>query len=408
MTTTTVKEDTTWDFRGCDTKEFTHCFHMYPAMMIPQIARRLIEAHGHERGILLDPYCGTGTSLVEATLFGMHGVGCDINPLARLIATTKTTTILPEILDNSITKFEAATRRKTRTKIDIPEVHGIEYWFSDKITEQLGKIRSNIMKIDNITIQNFFWVAFSETVRECSYTRNGEFKLFRMPKEKLDDYNPDPYSIIISKLNRNLSGMLSYINNCKDVEVIVSEANTSNFDQPPSDELIDIIVTSPPYGDSSTTVAYGQYSRLSSDWLGLPDSKKVDKISMGGTKKEGGIPFSPVTSAIEQIESQDNKRSREVEAFYLDLGNSINCLAEMMAEESTVCYVVGNRRVKGVVLPTNKFIVDQWEKHGYRHEATFTRNIPNKRMPSINSPTNVAGKTAHTMNKEYIVVCSRV
>lgn len=79
--------DETWDFQYADTKEYTHCFHTYPAMMIPQIARKLLKEYGIEGGWLLDPYCGTGTSLVEASLFGMHSVGCDINPLVRLIAT---------------------------------------------------------------------------------------------------------------------------------------------------------------------------------------------------------------------------------------------------------------------------------------------------------------------------------
>ena len=49
--------------------------------------------------MLLDPYCGTGTSLVEASMFGMNGAGCDINPLVRLIATAKTTPISPQVLE---------------------------------------------------------------------------------------------------------------------------------------------------------------------------------------------------------------------------------------------------------------------------------------------------------------------
>ena len=68
-------KDESWDFRTADTKEYTHCFHTYPAMMIPQIARKLLNRYGVEGEWLLDPYCGTGTSLVEASLFGMHSVG---------------------------------------------------------------------------------------------------------------------------------------------------------------------------------------------------------------------------------------------------------------------------------------------------------------------------------------------
>ncbi len=53
--------DESWDFRKSNTKEYTHCFHPYPAMMIPQVARRIIENYGSKTEILFDPYCGTGT-----------------------------------------------------------------------------------------------------------------------------------------------------------------------------------------------------------------------------------------------------------------------------------------------------------------------------------------------------------
>ena len=48
-------KDESWDFREADTKEYTHCFHTYPAMMIPQIARQLLKEYGTEDGWLLDP-----------------------------------------------------------------------------------------------------------------------------------------------------------------------------------------------------------------------------------------------------------------------------------------------------------------------------------------------------------------
>ena len=78
-----------WDFRGSNTKEYTHCFHIYPAMMIPQIARKLIELYGQNASLLFDPYCGTGTSLVEGRLAGLNVVGTDLNPTARFISKSK-------------------------------------------------------------------------------------------------------------------------------------------------------------------------------------------------------------------------------------------------------------------------------------------------------------------------------
>ena len=55
--------DCTWDFKKANTKQTTHCFHNYPAMMIPQIAEKLLFKYGNACKQLFDPYCGTGSHL---------------------------------------------------------------------------------------------------------------------------------------------------------------------------------------------------------------------------------------------------------------------------------------------------------------------------------------------------------
>src|SRR3989338_790503 len=90
-----------WDFKKADTKEYTNCIHTYPAMMIPQIARRLIYLYGKNAKTLLDPFCGSGTSLVEASLTNhiKGAYGFDLNPLAILISKVKTTKTDPKKLE---------------------------------------------------------------------------------------------------------------------------------------------------------------------------------------------------------------------------------------------------------------------------------------------------------------------
>src|ERR687885_374788 len=142
-TRTNKSVDESWDFRKANTKEYTHCFHQYPAMMIPQVARRIIENFGKKSKILFDPYCGTGTSLVEANLKGINAVGTDINPLARLIAIAKTTQIDIEVLDFFIDDFlkiffstDSYTERINT--VTIPAIINIDFWFSKDIKEKLG------------------------------------------------------------------------------------------------------------------------------------------------------------------------------------------------------------------------------------------------------------------------------
>lgn len=412
MMTNTKYKDVSWDFRKSDTKEYTHCFHNYPAMMIPQVARKLLEQYGVRGGWLLDPYCGTGTSLVEASMFGMNAVGCDINPLVRLIASAKTNLLPLHILDEHLADLQDTLMRvrfngNGSHATHIPPIFNMDYWFSSRVVGCLSTLREHILYVRDDVIRNFMWVAFSETARECSYTRNGEFKLVRMPAQKLESYDPDVFGIFQDKLARNRNGLAAYLERREDVDILITDANTANGERPLTAQSFDLIITSPPYGDSSTTVAYGQFSRLSAEWIGLPNPRKVDRISMGGSRKYGYLPESPVSPAIEEIRSVDRKRALQVEAFYIDLRNSIQTVASITSEHAVVCYVVGNRRVKGVTLPTDEFVEFAFGSLGFSHRETIVRNIPNKRMPLANSPSNVAGKTDTTMREECIVICQR-
>lgn len=406
--------DETWDLQNADTKAYTHCFHTYPAMMIPQIARKLLKRYGVENGWLLDPYCGTGTSLVEASLFGMHSVGCDINPLVRLIATAKSTPICLSILDKTLSRlndhlFQIEFQKGKVPDAPVPNILNLAYWFSEDVIKSLAYLRNWVKDLTDKAIRNFILIAFSETVREVSYTRNGEFKLYRMPAKKLQNFRPDVFGIFGKKLSRNRAGLAAFLEKRKNVEASVSGANTVQGELPMPRPLggYDLVITSPPYGDSHTTVAYGQFSRLSAEWIGLSNPRKVDRLAMGGQPSKETLADSPVSSAIEKIRSVDEKRAGEVSAFYIDLERSISSIAQVLSSRATICYVVGNRRVKGIVLPTDEFIVSTFQQHGFAHKETIVRNIPNKRMPKKNSPSNIAGETSTTMHEEHIVVCQR-
>ncbi len=404
-----------WDFRGEDTRAMTHCFHDYPARMIPQIPVRLFDLFGTSAKKLFDPYCGTGTSLVEARLRGIDAVGTDLNPLARLIAKTKTTPIRQQILDLYLKNFSEfvfkARLEGEPSVLLLPNFKNIEFWFQPEVIRKLAYLKKYIWQIDNEGVRDFFKVAFSETAREASLTRNEEFKLFRMTEKHRTSFKPDVYGIIENKLSRNRNGMLAFLDALKrspsKSTVSVFDFNTvEGIPKSMAQSNFDLVITSPPYGDSRTTVAYGQYSRLSSQWLDLKEANLVDKKLMGG-QSNGHIPkfdCNPLDKAIAQISEADNKRALEIASFYIDLRRSIENVSTLVSRSGYVCYVVGNRRVKGVTLPTDEAIVCLFGRNKFVHVDTFVRAIPNKRMPSRNSPTNERGKLDTTMLNEYIVV----
>jgi len=408
--------DNTWDFRTANTKQYTHCFHSYPAMMIPQVAGRILDEFGNNAKILFDPYCGTGTSLVEANIRGIDGIGTDINPLARLIAKVKTIVIPLDLLDEYLKDFNdfifSIRLEGQNINPKIPNFKNIDYWFKKETQFFLAIIKEYIEKIDNQNVKDFFKVAFSETVREVSLTRNSEFKLYRMSKKQIEKFNPDVFSVMAEKLIRNRRGMMEYISIKRNNSVSkIYDFNTvyeipRNIITP---ESVDIVVTSPPYGDSRTTVAYGQFSRLANQWLGFEKFNEVDKRSMGGIRKKEFryFDFEPLDMILEQIAQKDNKRVYDVISFYIDYEKSISNISKIVKNEGVVAYVVGNRRVKGIEIPNDEITREFFERNGFKHIKTIIREIPNKRMPKRNSPTNIQGLTETTMNYEYIVILQK-
>lgn len=410
-------KDYSWDFRDSDTKELTHCFHAYPAMMIPQIARRLLQKYGSSAKTLFDPYCGSGTSLVEANVKDINALGTDLNPLARLIAKTKTTPIDIQTLDLYLKDFNDyyfnfQFNIQKSVSIVIPQFNNINFWFNENAQIKLSLIKKYIDNIKQPKIKNFFLTVFSETVRESSLTKKGEFKLVRIPEEKREQFNPDSFGIMLSKLSRNKAGLLNFIKQKQNG----SSSKVYNFNTVNSvpkdiipDEFIDIIITSPPYGDSRTTVAYGQYSRLANQWMGIKDASNVDKSLMGGVRYNSNFVFDSkhLQETLEKIDKKDSKRRQEVESFFIDYKNSIDNVSKTLKKKGIVCYVVGNRTVKDINIPTDVITKYFFEKNGFKHLETIVRNIPNKRMPSQNSPSNIPGKKSTTMKNEFIVVCEK-
>ncbi len=414
----TLKEkkytDNSWDFEEADTKSLTHCFHAYPAMMIPQIASRLIEKYGTQARLLFDPFCGTGTSLVEANVHGIEAVGTDLNPLARLIAQAKTTPIPLSLLDHYIREFNTLLLsirlgRDESIKVQLPDFNNLNFWFTEEVQVKLARLKGFIDSIDDASVRRFFYVAFSETVRESSLTRNSEFKLYRLPQKKRENFRPDVYGIMERKIIRNRKGLMEFMQQrTKPVRARIYDFNTVNGipTEILPEESVDLILTSPPYGDSRTTVAYGQFSRLANQWLGFTDASKLDKELMGGRPLDLDDTFGIeiLDSVLAEIKARDEKRVKDVYAFYREYQKAIDNISKTLRSGGYACFVVGNRRVKSITLPTDEITVALFSRNGFDHIETILRRIPNKRMPLKNSPTNEVGKKDSTMNFEYIVV----
>ena len=336
-----------WDFRGSNTKEYTHCFHIYPAIMIPQIARKLIELYGQNASLLFDPYCGTGTSLVEGRLAGLNVVGTDLNPTARFISKSKIENYDVDLyaLEKEMNKFldnleeELAGLTEDFSRFDEPKgvtFERLERWFPPRSISEVSFCLEKLNRIGlNATNKNFILVALSECLRLISYQRNNEFKLYRIPEEKRELHDVPVYNLLKDRIDRNVKGVHDFM------EKVISstKSNVQAFNTVEYDglELIggnpDLVVTSPPYGDSATTVAYAQFSWMTNVWLGF-DSRPpgaLDRDLMGGRRTEiTDFGFKPMDDAIAKISIEDAKRASEVMDFIQNTMNPLRMWPKLL------------------------------------------------------------------------------
>ncbi|MBI4727231.1 DNA adenine methylase [candidate division TA06 bacterium] len=388
------------DFTAQKASEGRAAIHEYPAMLHYLLVDNLLSLYAPKDSTVYDPFCGSGVTIIETLKTSRKVIGTDLNPLALLIAEARTLNLYQEKVASNLKKIKNDWGSNTA---DVPEITNIEYWFNPDVIEGLGKIRKSLRAIDDKTYGLFFKTVFSQTVRNVSNNKKGEFKRNRINKEKLDIYRPrvwETFERIALKYSQILTDPLLY----RDFKLFRHDAR-----QPlPFNDKVDIVITSPPYGDSKTTVAYGQFSSFSMEWIkGLnpygDGDLTLDGRLLGGKKGIfGATPSVSLKQTLNKI--QDENRKEEVNIFFSDLFLSCNNIIKCLSDHPTVCLVVGNRTVNGITIPMDEIVKEFFEHFGLKHLKTLVRKINNKRMPALNSPSNVKGYLSPTMTAEYIVI----
>ena len=404
-----ITKTTKYNFDGQSYASLYPNLHKYPATMIPQIGIELLKDLKIKGKKMLDPYCGSGSSFTVGLDQGFSEMyGFDLNPLAILIARAKFTKVdlkktkqYQQRLRNAVYNF--VKKEENLSLLKKPSFYNIQFWFSEQITQNLCILKHFLDKFTDKDTARLFLVAFSETVRECSYTRNNEFKLYKMKPEDVLNFNPDVLGVFFNKLSKAIEVYENYyFPKLAEKEIKI---DFHKFQE--KQNYYDLVLTSPPYGDSKTTVAYGQFSTLSNEWLGIAFARKIDSILMGGKTRKKIYEKGIIADYIQAISKKSHIRALQVSSFYEDLENSITQISHNIQRGGTAIYIVGNRRVKEIQLPTDQFIAEIFEKNNFQHLLTYQRKIKNKSMPSQNSPSNKKNNKLNTMNKEYIVVCKK-
>jgi len=440
LTTTNTAD---WTFKKFSTSQFTHGFHTYPARMHPEIAKRLIKKYATDpKKVVFDPFMGSGGVLVEAILHGNNAIGIDVNPFSEFLSKVKTTPLnakkLSKILDIILEK-STKNVSKQKTPKNAPKDLDLKFWYPKGIPKKLRILKQHIDEMEiSEKEKNFFRLCFSLTQRNASFQKRNIYKMYRIKPEKREIHKPDVFKIFSKICTINIENMGDFVNAIKKSSgkaiTILGDTRNTEEEFKKYKKILDkgkahLVVTSPPYGDHSTTVAYGQFSRHPGQWLGLAEPEKfidVDKIGLGGKKKKDfsdlGSPLLDKTLEIikkKDIESKKIKeensekgkninhydRTGDVFAFFFDLDECFKQISKILKKgESHCCFVVANRRVRRELIPTDKIIVEIAKRHGFRYKETIYRKIINKSFASKNTPENVADYRDETMNDESIVI----
>lgn len=426
------KDKDYWSFRGNANREYGHGLFQYPAMMVPQVTRaiidKIIEVQPSIK-IISDPFVGSGTVMTESMLRGLSFCGTDINPLAVLLCQVKSG---PFFISKLIEKSAVLkTRIKEDKKMNI-EVNFFNRnkWFTKGVQIWLSKIRRAIQAEDILWARRFFWVALAETIRLTSNSRTSTFKLHIRTEENITErkINVNPLEIFYKTLDHNLAEYNNLflklqennllINGQYKYNIQISFADVKSHDY---NTKSDVIITSPPYGDNVTTVPYGQHSYLPLQWIDFSDidlclkkeellksTREIDNRSLGGHR---GITKKDIDNLFQQSENLkhfamnlfDKPKDRivKVTAFFRDLDMCIDPVLSGLNTGGIMVWVLGNRKVGRQRVPLDKILVDLFEKRGVTVFCQLARKISSKRMALKNSITD-------TMSDEIILLMRKV
>ncbi len=417
--------DYSWSFSDKtikDTAYITHGYYTYPAKFIPQLASRLICEYSQEGDIVIDPFMGSGTTIVEAIVNGRIGIGTDINEIANLLSKVKTTPIENLELGEEFERIKVDLKFRTGEKFyeycekslkDIAQNERIDYWFIPEQKEKLAILLDRILEIENADVRNFFLVAFAQILKTASIWMQKSVKPTRDFKKK----TYDPVDLFMTQSRKMIKHHYEFVN------VLKSEIR-ENIDQfrtvqcsdsrhlPCANEKANLIVTSPPY---VTSYEYADLHQLPSLWLGfmkdLPDFRQ--KFIGSSYKKREKIDLKSKI-ADEIVGQLKSKKRDEVCNYYADMLETFQEMKRVLKQGGKACVVIGNTEFQGVKIKNAEVFQEQFENIGFTTHKIIKREIPSKMLPSTRNPeTGRFGKASDDNIKmayptEYIIIMEKL
>jgi site-specific DNA-methyltransferase (cytosine-N4-specific) len=360
-------QNSDWNFWNAETDYLTHSVHRYSGKFIPQIAAAAIDVLTSPGDLVVDPYCGSGTTLLEAALAGRRAIGVDLNPLAVLIASVKThpvqssdlsrlTSHMKQVVGDLDTEglFRTPPSERDRSDARLSDAW-FQKWFQQDVLADLVVIHNAICGFEDVRLRNIGLVAFSEILRRSSNAHQG------YPNVMFDrngGKRPRPGRNFLKALNQITAAVASLPKaDWKSIRVLHGDARKLPLEA----GSVDAVISHPPYVGS---IPYAEYGALSLKWLGH-DPKLIDRELTGGQRQSRTV--------LERFTSDYQKMI--LEAF------------RILRADGHLFLLVGNPTIKGVLVDLAEMTRAHATAAGFRQVTIATRSAENRRANKMGDET---------------------
>lgn len=321
-----------WSFSDDYTRFLAHDIHPYPAKFIPQIPGTLIATLSARGELVLDCFGGSGTTALEAVRLGRRALSIDANPLSALLGRAKTARV-DAAAALELNGFQAALLSELQsissTKLLLskysshaPYIPNREKWFSESAYAELCLIKSRIASLESAVAKDLALVALSRIAIRASF-QDSETRYKSVVREVL------PGETLKRYLREFSSVMDSVAENEASIRYGVSEFMTGDVrdlrGSGVRDASVDLIVTSPPYGNATD---YHLYHRFRLLWLGF-DPTALGRIEIGSHLKH-------------------QREESGFESYYADLSQAVQTMARVLRPSRYAALVLGDSIYEGV------------------------------------------------------------
>ncbi len=359
-----------WSFSIRDKASKVEAIHPYPAKFIGEIPSAFLNTLPIPAGTaVLDPFCGSGTTLVEAQKFGRNSVGIDLNPIACLISRVKTASLAEGFLEAVTEVIESA---KSISSASIPNIPNINHWFEQDIQEAVAKLAKTLAKPEYQPWQDALRLTLSSILvkvsNQDSDTRYAAVDKGLKASDVFTQFTRSAHKIATALATRTWTLPTAR----------VIEANILNVTPDQIGEPIGLMVTSPPYPNAYEYWLYHKYRMW---WLG----------------------FDPIAVKEQEIGARAHffkKNHHTAEMFEEQMRGMLTLVQSVLVPGGYTCVVVGRSKIHGQVIDNGTMIYELGSSLGFEPIIKLEREIKSSRKSFNLSHANIKTETVMVLKKK--------